>query len=34
MTMEPASLPLVSDTYNGPTTDYLGVGPKLVKLVK
>lgn len=34
MTMEPASLPLVSDTYDGPTTDYLGVGPKLVKLVK
>lgn len=34
MTIEPASLPLVPDDYNGPTTDYLGVGPKLVKLVK
>ena len=34
MTIEPASLPLVADTYDGPTTDYVGVGPKLVKLVK
>jgi hypothetical protein len=34
MTIEPASLPLVTDDYDGPTTDYLGVGPKLVKLVK
>jgi hypothetical protein len=34
MTIEPTSLPLVDDSYNGPTTDYVGVGPKLVKLVK
>ncbi len=34
MTIEPTSLPLVADTYDGPTTDYVGVGPKLVKLVK
>lgn len=34
MTMEPRSLPLVADDWDGPTTDYVGVGPKLVKLVK
>ena len=34
MTIEPASLPLVEDDYNGPTTDYVGVGPKLARLVK
>ena len=34
MTMEPTSLPLVADDWDGPTTDYVGVGPKLVKLVK
>jgi Putative Flp pilus-assembly TadE/G-like len=34
MTIEPASLPLVPETYEGPTTEYVGVGPKLVKLVK
>ncbi len=34
MTIEPRSLPPVSDDYSGPTTDYIGVGPRIVKLVK
>jgi hypothetical protein len=34
MTIEPTSLPLVPEDYDGPTTDYVGVGPKIVKLVK
>jgi hypothetical protein len=34
MTIEPTSLPLVDGSYDGPTTDYVGVGPKIVKLVK
>jgi hypothetical protein len=34
MTIEPRSLPPVPEDYNGPTTDYIGIGPKLVKLVK
>jgi len=34
MTIEPASLPSVSEDYSGPTTEYLGIGPKIVKLAK
>ena len=34
MTIEPASLPTVSEDYSGPTTEYLGVGPKIVRLAK
>jgi hypothetical protein len=34
MTVEPRSLPPVSTAYSGPLTDYLGVGPKIVRLVK
>lgn len=34
MTIEPSALPAVPTTYAGPTSDYLGVGPKIVKLVK
>ena len=34
MTIEPSALPVVPDDFSGPTTDYLGVGPKIVKLVK
>lgn len=34
MTIEPTSLPPVSTSYSGPLTDYLGVGPKIVRLVK
>jgi Flp pilus assembly protein TadG len=34
MTIEPTSLPLVSNSYSGPITDYVGVGPKIVGLTK
>jgi hypothetical protein len=34
MTIEPSALPVVPSSFAGPTTDYLGVGPKIVKLVK
>lgn len=34
MTVAPGALPAVPRNYNGPTTDYLGVGPKIVRLVK
>jgi hypothetical protein len=34
MTIEPSALPVVPDDFSGPTSDYLGVGPKIVKLVK
>ena len=34
MTIEPSALPVVPADYSGPTSDYLGVGPKIIKLVK
>jgi hypothetical protein len=34
MTLEPSALPAIPADYSGPTSDYLGVGPKIVKLVK
>jgi len=34
MTMTPGSLPAPPTTYDGPTTDYLGVGPKIIRLTK
>jgi hypothetical protein len=34
MTIEPSALPLVGSGYDGPTAEYLGVGPKIVKLVR
>lgn len=34
MTLTPGSLPAPSTSYNGPTTDYLGVGPKIIRLTK
>jgi hypothetical protein len=34
MTIEPSALPVVPTNFSGPTSDYLGVGPKIVKLVK
>ena len=34
LTIAPAALPAVSTSYDGPTTDYLGVGPKIVRLVR
>jgi hypothetical protein len=34
MTIEPAALPAIPPNYSGPASDYLGVGPKIVKLVK
>jgi hypothetical protein len=34
MTIAPGALPAVPRNYTGPTTDYLGVGPKIVRLVK
>jgi hypothetical protein len=33
MTIEPMSLPVVPDDYAGPSSPYLGIGPKLVRLV-
>lgn len=34
MTLAPGALPAVPTTYTGPTTDYLGVGPKIVRLTQ
>jgi hypothetical protein len=34
MTIEPSALPVIPADFAGPTSDYLGVGPKIVKLVK
>jgi Flp pilus assembly protein TadG len=34
MTIEPSALPSVPSGYDGPVSDYLGVGPKIIKLVK
>lgn len=34
MTISPQALPAVPDDYSGPESDYLGVGPKLVRLVE
>ncbi len=34
MTVEPSALPAVPTNYDGPVSDYFGVGPKLVRLVK
>jgi hypothetical protein len=34
MTIAPDALPQVADDYDGPLTDYLGVGPKIVRLVR
>lgn len=34
MTLAPGALPAVPKTYTGPTTDYLGVGPKIVRLTQ
>lgn len=34
MTIAPGALPAVAQNYNGPTTDYLGVGPKIIRLTK
>jgi hypothetical protein len=34
MTIAPDALPPVGSSYNGPTVDYLGVGPRIVRLVK
>jgi hypothetical protein len=34
MTIEPSALPAPADDYDGPMTDYLGSGPKIVRLVR
>jgi hypothetical protein len=34
MTVAPDALPPVEPGYRGPMTDYLGVGPKIVRLVR
>jgi Flp pilus assembly protein TadG len=34
MTIEPSALPAPADGYDGPMTDYLGNGPKVVRLVR
>ncbi len=34
LTIEPAALPAVPADYDGPVSDYFGVGPKLVRLVR
>jgi Flp pilus assembly protein TadG len=34
MTIEPSALPSVPSGYDGPVSDYLGVGPKIIKLVR
>lgn len=34
MTIEPAALPAVPQDYAGPMSDYVGVGPKIVRLVQ
>ena len=34
MTIEPSALPAVPADYAGPMSDYVGVGPKIVRLVR
>jgi hypothetical protein len=34
MTIAPDALPPVGSSYSGPTVDYLGVGPRIIRLVK
>lgn len=34
MTIEPTALPAVPTDYTGPTSEYVGTGPKIVRLVK
>jgi len=34
MTLAPGALPAVPRNYSGPTTAYLGVGPKIIRLIK
>lgn len=34
MTLVPGALPAVPASYDGPTTDYLGVGPKIIRLTR
>lgn len=34
MTIEPSALPEVPDDYTGPTSEYLGIGPKVIRLVQ
>ena len=34
MPIAPDALPPVTDSYDGPLTDYVGVGPKIVRLVR
>jgi hypothetical protein len=34
MPIAPDALPPITDSYNGPLTDYVGVGPKIVRLVR
>lgn len=34
MTVEPAALPAVGPDYDGPLSEYLGVGPRVVRLVR
>jgi hypothetical protein len=34
MTIEPTALPAVPDDYTGPTSEYVGTGPKIIRLVK
>jgi hypothetical protein len=34
MTIEPAALPAVPGDYDGPISDYLGTGPKVIRLVR
>ena len=34
MTIEPTALPAVPANYQGPTSEYVGTGPKIIRLVK
>ncbi|MCW2815936.1 MAG: hypothetical protein JWN84_3391 [Nocardioides sp.] len=34
MTIEPSALPAVPQDYAGPVSDYIGVGPKVIRLVR
>jgi hypothetical protein len=34
MTIAPDALPPVGSSYDGPTVDYVGVGPRIIRLVK
>ena len=34
MTLVPGALPAVPASYDGPTTAYLGVGPKIIRLTR